>query len=247
MKKYLFFALALCAATVGTKAQNVTVTLTNEQYQTVKQQIEKQQYNDKINSYDWAQYKRYADANRKLKESPRVVFMGNSITDFWASTHPDFFTKNHFLGRGISGQTTCEMLCRFHQDVINLHPQMVVINAGINDIAHTNGVIELENVYQNIISMAELAKANHIRPILTSVLPANHFVWRPQIDPTEQVISLNKMIKSYASKNHITYIDYYSAMVDNKKGLPEKYSKDGVHPTPAGYDIMETLVLKTLK
>jgi len=247
MKKYLFLAALLSSVTLGVEAQDVTVTLTNEQYNAVKQQIEKKQSLDKVNSYDWAQYYRYAEANAKLKEAPRVVFMGNSITDIWAGLHPDFFTKNHFLGRGISGQTSCEMLCRFRQDVIELHPKMVVINAGINDIAHNNGVIKLENVFKNIVSMAELAKVNHIRPVLTSVLPSNRFPWRPQINPTELVISLNKMIKEYAHKNHFTYIDYYSAMVDNKKGLPDNLTKDGVHPTPAGYDIMEALVLKTLK
>jgi lysophospholipase L1-like esterase len=247
MKKILIFIFVFCATSLGSKAQKVTVTLTDEQYKAVKKQIEKQQKIDKANSYDWAKYKRYAEANSKLTERPRVVFMGNSITDFWASKHPEFFTKHHYLGRGISGQTSCEMLCRFRQDVINIRPKMVVINAGINDIAHNNGVIKLENVFQNIVSMVQLAKANHIRPILTSVLPSNRFSWRPQIDPTESVVSLNKMIKEYAKKNHITYIDYYSVLVDSEKGLPEKYSKDGVHPTAEGYDIMEALVLKTLK
>lgn len=247
MKKNLVLVLALCSTALCTKAQEVTVTLTGEQYQAVRKQIEQQQAADKVNSYDWAQYGRYAEANSKLTEIPRVVFMGNSITDNWAGKHPDFFTKHHYLGRGIGGQTSCEMLCRFRQDVINLHPKIVVINAGINDIAHNNGTIKIENIFQNIVSMVELAKANSIRPVLTSVLPANHYAWRPQINPAESVISLNKLIKEYARKNHITYIDYYSILVDNEKGLPEKYSTDGVHPTSEGYDIMEALVLKTLK
>lgn len=173
--------------------------------------------------------------------------MGNSITELWNRLHPNFFTKNHFLCRGISGQTSCEMLVRFRPDVINLHPKVVIINAGINDIAHNNGVITIENVMNNIISMAQLAKANHIRPILTSVLPSNRFPWRPEIVPTDLVINLNKMIKAYAADNHLTYINYYDAMVDREKGLPEKYSHDGVHPTPEGYNIMEAIVLKTLK
>lgn len=198
------------------------------------------------NMNDWANFARYDAANKALKETPKIVFMGNSITDLWEQKHPAFFTQNHFLCRGISGQTSSEMLVRFRADVINLHPQAVIINAGINDIARNNGFITLENVMGNIASMAELALANHIRPILTSVLPANRFGWRPQINPADEVIKLNKLIKEFARLHKLTYIDYYSSMVDKEKGLPSKYSEDGVHPTLEGYHVMEHIVLKAL-
>jgi len=247
MKKQLFFSVLFGVASLSMQAQEATIKLTGDQYNQIKEGIIQQQEKQKTQSYDWANFGKYAEANAKLKEKPNVIFMGNSITELWAKSHPDFFSKNHFLGRGISGQTSSEMLVRFRSDVIKLHPNIVIINAGTNDIACNNGVISNENVLGNIISMAELAKINHIRPILSSILPTNLFPWRRQIAPANIVVALNKMIKEYAHKNHITYIDYYSAMVDSEKGLPKKYSKDGVHPTIEGYEVMEKLVIKTLK
>lgn len=245
MKKQLFLAI-MVLGTVTIKAQNASITLSNEQYAQIKKTIQQEQRKEKMASLDWAQFNRYAEANAELKHTPKVVFMGNSITDNWARMRPDFFKNNNFLGRGISGQTSCEMLVRFRADVINLHPKYVIINSGTNDVAHNNGIILKENVLQNIISMAELAKVNHIIPILSSILPTNHFSWSP-VKPADEVIALNAMIKQYAVKNKIKYIDYYSAMVDDQKGLPEKYSKDGVHPIPNGYVVMEKLVLQTIK
>ena len=172
--------------------------------------------------------------------------MGNSITDGWWPADSTFFIQHNFVDRGISGQTTSEMLVRFRQDVIDLHPKTVVILAGINDIAHNNGVISLEHVFGNLVSMAELAKVNGIRVIFCSVLPAYDFPWRRGLEPADKVIRLNQMIKAYADKQGLTYVDYHSAMKDERNGLPSNLSKDGVHPTLEGYKIMEKLVLEAI-
>lgn len=195
---------------------------------------------------DWAQFGRYADANKRVTTPAKVVFMGNSITDGWWPKDSTFFIDNNFLDRGISGQTTSEMLVRFRQDVINLKPKAVVILAGINDIAHNNGVISLENVFGNIVSMAELARYNKITPIICSVLPAYDFPWRRGMNPAPKVIELNKMLKAYADKEGLTYVDYHSAMKDERNGLPKNLASDEVHPTLEGYKIMEKIVLEAI-
>ncbi len=195
---------------------------------------------------DWAQFGRYADANKRVTTPAKVVFMGNSITDGWWPKDSIFFIDNNFLDRGISGQTTSEMLVRFRQDVINLKPKAVVILAGINDIAHNNGVISLENVFGNIVSMAELARYNKITPIICSVLPAYDFPWRRGMNPAPKVIELNKMLKAYADKEGLTYVDYHSAMKDERDGLPKNLASDEVHPTLEGYKIMEKIVLEAI-
>lgn len=195
---------------------------------------------------DWAQFGRYADANKRVTTPAKVVFMGNSITDGWWPKDSTFFIDNNFLDRGISGQTTSEMLVRFRQDVINLKPKAVVILAGINDIAHNNGVISLENVFSNIVSMAELARYNKITPIICSVLPAYDFPWRRGMNPAPKVIELNKMLKAYADKEGLTYVDYHSAMKDERDGLPKNLASDEVHPTLEGYKIMEKIVLEAI-
>lgn len=194
---------------------------------------------------DWANFQKYEEAN-KTAPVGAVVFMGNSITEGWVYTHPDFFTKNNFICRGIGGQVTSQMLVRFRRDVIDLKPKAVVILAGINDIAQNSGVISLANILGNIISMAELAKANHFNVILCSVLPAAKFGWRTELMPANDVIELNRMIREYANANKIPYVDYHTAMKDENNGLPLKYAKDGIHPTPEGYDVMEKLVLTVL-
>lgn len=195
---------------------------------------------------DWAQFGRYADANKRVTTPAKVVFLGNSITDGWWPKDSTFFIDNNFLDRGISGQTTSEMLVRFRQDVINLKPKAVVILAGINDIAHNNGVISLENVFGNIVSMAELARYNKITPIICSVLPAYDFPWRRGMNPAPKVIELNKMLKAYADKEGLTYVDYHSAMKDERDGLPKNLAGDEVHPTLEGYKIMEKIVLEAI-
>lgn len=196
---------------------------------------------------DWAQFGRYAEANKTVKTPTRVVFMGNSITDGWWGADSLFFKNNRFIGRGIGGQTTAQMLVRFRADVINLQPKAVVILAGTNDIAQNNGYIAPENILGNIISMAELAKANNIDVVLCSILPAYEYGWRKGLEPADKIIALNQMIKAYADKNNLTYVDYHSALKDERNGLPEKYSNDGVHPTMEGYKIMEDMILKALE
>ena len=197
---------------------------------------------------DWANLNKYALENKNLTPvSKSVVFMGDSITEFWKVNDGAFFTDNLFLDRGISGQTTPQMLLRFRQDVIDLKPSIVVILAGINDIAENTGPTTLEQIIANIISMTELAKVNKIKVVLCSVLPANRFNWNPKMQPADKVIALNQMIKAYATKNKINYVDYYSAMVDDAKGLQAKYGEDGVHPNLEGYKVMEKIILPFLK
>lgn len=197
---------------------------------------------------DWAQFKRYAADNEKVTAQPKAVFMGDSITDAWPRNDQDFFTDNNFVGRGISGQTTSHMVVRFRQDVVELAPKYVVILAGTNDIALNNGYIALENVLGNIVSMCEIAKANKIKPIICSVLPCKHYGWRPEVkNPGEEIVKLNAMLQDYAQKNKIPYVDYHSVMKDSENGLPASLAKDGCHPTPEGYEIMEEILLKVIK
>ncbi len=192
---------------------------------------------------DWANIGRYEGANRNVplpaKGENRVVWMGDSITDFWIRYDSLFFAGKPYYDRGISGQTTGQMLVRFRPDVINLKPRVVVILAGANDIAENNGPSKLEDVFGNICSMAELAKANGIAVVISSVLPAYSFPWRPNINPVPKIEALNTMLKAYSAKNGIVYLDYYTAMVDERKGLPARFSEDGVHPNLEGYKVME--------
>lgn len=200
---------------------------------------------------NWARLNYYAadnDSLRANKQKVSVVFYGNSITRNWVKIHPDFFTSNGFTGRGIGGQTSDEMLVRFRQDVIDLHPKTVVIMAGTNDIAQNNGVISHEHTMANIASMCELAKLHKIRPILCSVLPSRQFRWNKHVpDAARQIEALNKLIKEYARQNKIEYVDYWSAMVSMDGGLLPGLSDDEVHPLSAGYDIMEAIILPVLK
>lgn len=196
---------------------------------------------------DWAQFYRYEGKNDSLTTRPDVVFMGNSITDCWVDTVPAFFAENNFVGRGISGQVSSQMLVRFQEDVINLHPKVVVICCGTNDIAQNNGPISLEHILHNIKSMCQLARANKIKPVVCSTLPAKGFKWRPEMKPANDILQLNEMIKAYAKENKIPYVDYHSALKDEENGLPKKYSKDGVHPNAQGYAVMESVILPILK
>ena len=198
-------------------------------------------------SKDWAQFYRYEGKNDSLTTRPDVVFMGNSITDCWADTVPAFFADNNFVGRGISGQVSSQMLVRFQEDVINLHPKVVVICCGTNDIAQNNGYMSLEHILHNIKSMCQLARANKIKPVVCSTLPAKGFKWRPEMRPANDILKLNEMIKAYAKENKIPYVDYHSALKDEENGLPKKYSKDGVHPNAQGYAVMESVILPILK
>lgn len=202
---------------------------------------------------DWAKLKRYSKANDTLDKSQvEVVFMGNSITDNWAKMRPEFFAENGFTGRGISGQTTPQMLVRFRQDVVNLSPKVVVILAGTNDIAGNTGPATFDMILDNIASMCDIAKANKIKVVLCSVLPAKQYRWNKEVRPDLLIPEFNKLLRQFAKKRKITYVDYFSAMVDTKdpnnaNGLPLIYSTDGVHPTIKGYEIMEQIILKVLK
>ena len=159
---------------------------------------------------------------------------------------PEFFQEHGFVNRGIGGQTTPQMLLRFRQDVIDFSPRMVVILAGINDIAENTGPISLAEIAANIESMVQLALANDVIPVLCSVLPANSFPWRQRIDPTEKVVELNGMLQQMAKTYELAYVDYYSAMVDAQKGLRSDWGYDPVHPNEAGYAVMEPLLLSVL-
>ena len=194
---------------------------------------------------DWANLKKYEQLNTQIKQQTmdqKIVLMGNSITEFWSHSDSTFLVRNHYINRGISGQTTPQMLLRFRQDVVELHPSMVVILAGINDIAENTGPISLEQTFGNIASMAEIAVANKIKVVLCSVLPAYDFPWRRGMNPAPKVIQLNAMLKVYAEKNNMVYVDYFSAMVDERGGLDKKYTNDEVHPTLVGYQVMEPLL-----
>lgn len=194
---------------------------------------------------DWPNLKRYQEENSQLatpeNDEKRVVFMGNSITEGWLNLRPSFFEGKPYINRGISGQTTPQMLLRFRQDVIDLNPSLVIILAGINDIAGNTGPSTLEMIMDNIKSMAELADANGIEVVLCSVLPANHFPWREGMKPAPKVVMLNQMIKDYSDDNDIVYVDYFSAMSDEMNGLRKDLGEDGVHPNEEGYKIMEPL------
>ena len=203
-----------------------------------------------IEMQDWPYLKKYQKENSKLPAlafgQKRIVFMGDSITEFWSTLCPEFFIGKPYVNRGISGQTSPQMLVRFRADVIALKPTIVVLLAGANDIAGNTGPSTLEMITDAIFSMAELAKAHQIKVILCSVLPAYDFDWKPGSFPADKIVKLNTMIQQYADANEIRYLDYYSALVDERKGLKAAYADDGVHPNIAGYEVMAPLVEKAI-
>jgi lysophospholipase L1-like esterase len=194
---------------------------------------------------DWANLERYQPANATLGapagDENRVVFYGNSITDAWAPFFPAMFPGKPYVGRGISGQTTPQMLVRFHQDVVALAPKVVVILAGTNDIAGNTGPSTLEMIEDNLMAMTEIAKQHGIRVVLSSVLPAYDYPWKPGLEPAPKIIALNAWMRRYAGETGETYLDYHSVMADARGGLPSSTSRDGVHPNEAGYRIMAPL------
>jgi acyl-CoA thioesterase I len=201
---------------------------------------------------DWAFLARFREADQELGApkagETRVVFMGDSITEGWgmkgSGGEPDrgvFFPGKPYVNRGISGQTTTQMLVRFRQDVIELKPKVVVVLAGTNDIAENTGKMTLEETEGNVASMSELARANGIRVVLCSVLPASDFRWHPGLEPAPKIRALNEWMRGYAGKNGFVYVDYYSHMVNGEGGLKSELSPDGVHPNAAGYAIMAPL------
>ncbi|HYX29729.1 MAG TPA: SGNH/GDSL hydrolase family protein [Pyrinomonadaceae bacterium] len=202
---------------------------------------------------DWPQLGRYHDANSKLspagKNEARVVFMGDSITDSWQNAKfGGFFTGKPYIDRGISGQTTPQMLIRFRPDVIALHPKVVVILAGTNDLAGNTGPTTMEAIEDNFVAMAELARANSIRVVFASILPISDYnqrdgkpIVRSAQRPPEKIKALNEWMKAYAANNKLTYLDYYSALVDQNGFLRAELSEDGLHPNAKGYAIMAPL------
>lgn len=199
---------------------------------------------------DWACLKCFQEANTQVAPPKagenRVVFMGNSITIGWSNLNPEFFAGKPYINRGISGQTTPQMLVRFRPDVINLKPTVVVILAGTNDIAGNTGYTPVETIFGNIVSMAELAKANGIKVVLSSVLPAFDYPWRKGLEPVPKIADLNQRLKDYAAKNGCVYLDYYTAMADERKGLKAALTSDGVHPNKEGYLVMGPLAEKAI-
>lgn len=231
----------MTAPAVATELTTPVAQLTPEQIQRMQQKLA-----------DFGQLARYREENRQLgKPEPgvkRVVFLGDSITDAWGRTHGKFFPGKPYVNRGISGQTTSQMLLRFRQDVIDLDPAAVVILAGINDIAGNTGPETLPEIEGNFRSMAALAKSAHIRVVLSSVLPASYFPWRPGVDPRQEIEALNRWLKSYAASQHFVYLDYYPAMVNRDGGLKVSLAADGaVHPNDAGYAVMGPLAEAAVK
>lgn len=200
---------------------------------------------NKVLAQDWPELKQFREANAQLpppsEADNRIVFMGNSITIGWLSSMPEFFEGKPYVNRGISGQTTPQMLLRFRQDVIQLQPRVVVLLAGTNDIAGNTGPATLEMIMNNIKSMSELAKSNGIAVVLCSVLPAYSYPWRPGLRPMELIPALNALIKAYAEDSGHVYLDYFTALANERNGMDEELAYDGVHPTKKGYEVMAPL------
>lgn len=205
---------------------------------------------------DWPNLARYREANTKVaspeKNEERVVFMGDSITDSWKLA--EYFPGRPYINRGISGQTTPQMLIRFRPDVIELKPLVVVILAGTNDLAGNTGPMSMEMIQNNLASMTELAHVHGIRVVLASVMPINDYVVRDgkllirsTARPPEKIVALNKWIRDHAAARGLVYLDYFSAMVDEKGFLKADLSHDGLHPTPKGYAVMQALAEDAIK
>lgn len=192
---------------------------------------------------DWANLQRYRAENAALVPSSgdRVVFMGNSITEGWAPLFPKLFPGKEYVGRGISGQTTPQMLVRFRQDVVALSPKVVLILAGTNDISGNTGPSTVEMIEDNLRSMTEIAKANGICVVLASVLPVDDYPWRRGLDPAPKIMALNAWMKRYAAEQGEVYLDFHSAMANERHGMKNELAYDGVHPNEAGYRVMAPL------
>jgi len=202
---------------------------------------------DARNKVDYAYLERYASENQNLPKpvpgQKRVILYGDSITELWVKLRPDFFQKNQFIGRGISGQTTAQALLRFRQDVIDLRPTTVVITLGTNDVAENTGPFRFDYTIGNLQTMIEMAQAQGINVILTSILPADHFNWRPSIvDPASKISALNEALKRLAADKKVVYLDYHTSLKTTTGGLPLSLAPDGVHPNEAGYVKMEQIL-----
>jgi lysophospholipase L1-like esterase len=202
-------------------------------------------------SVDWPALCRYQPDNARLKAAggaaPKVVFMGDSITEIWARLDADFFTSNDLVGRGISGQVSTQNLLRFQQDVVGLHPKVVHIMIGTNDIAGNAGPTTYGDVERNLAAMVDLARANGIRVVLATVPPTADFPWRRGMHPAEKVIELNAWIRDYAKREHIVLADYHTALKDPAGGFRSEWSVDGVHPNAAGFKVMEPIAAASIQ
>lgn len=203
-----------------------------------------------VKNQDWPNLAKYKEANENILATgdfPTVVFMGNSITEGWFKQRPDFFNENNIVSRGISGQTTPQMLIRFTPDVIDLSPEVVVILAGTNDVAGNTGLASVKMITDNLKAMAQLAKANSIKVVLSSILPVYQYPWREEVQAVPKIAAVNEWIKQYATENGHVYLDYFPEMADEKNGLKTQYSGDGVHPNSEGFSAMEPLVLQAIE
>ena len=202
-----------------------------------------------MNAQDWANVARFKAENELVIENKvpvKMVFMGNSITEGWKLFDPNFFNSTDYVNRGIGGQTTPQMLIRFKQDVLDLKPKGVVILAGTNDIAGNTGPMSIQEIYNQIESMAGLAALNKIEVFLCSVLPVYDYPWKPGLKPAPKIVALNEMLKTLAGEKNYLYIDYFSEMSDDKNGLKASLGADGVHPNEKGYEIMKRVLLNTI-
>ena len=200
---------------------------------------------------DWAYLEKYALENQQLlkqvNDGNRIVFIGDSITEFWKQKDSIFFNQNNYINRGISSQTSVHVLERFDNDVISLKPKSVIILVGINDIAENFGPISLEEIMVNITLMVEKSLKNNIEVLLCSILPANSFYWNPKIQPIEKIKQLNQMIEAYCILKQLDFVDYYTEMVDENLSLDKKYTDDGVHPNLEGYLKMKAILETHIK
>ena len=228
----------------------ICLLLTQQFYAQKKDPIEGIDITETLMYLDWAKMDYFDTLNQEVvlgNNSERVVFMGNSITQGWKHYMPEMFDNQTYINRGIGGQTTPQMLLRFRQDVIAHKPEIVVILAGTNDIAGNTLLKDLETVAGYIFSMAELAHANGIKVIVSSVIPAADYPWRSGKNPDVEIPKLNQMIKDYCMENNFKYLDYFSSMTDGKNGLIESYGYDGVHPNKKGYEIMTVMVEEAIQ
>jgi len=207
----------------------------------------KEDYSD-----DWANISKYQKENELIglpkKGEKRVVFLGSSIFEFWKQKDPEYFNSNAYVDRGISGQISPQLLIRFRQDVINLKPRAVIILAGSNDLAGSRGHVNNETILNNVKSMAELARKNHIKVILCKYLPIYEYPWNKALKgAADQIISMNNAIVAYANENNFTILDYFTPLVDSRNGQKAEFTTDGVHPNLAGYKIMEVVTDEAIR
>ncbi|WP_231463163.1 GDSL-type esterase/lipase family protein [Pedobacter sp. Leaf132] len=203
-------------------------------------------------SDDWANLSKYKKENSEIglpkKGEKRVIFLGSSIFEFWKQKDPEYFIKNAYVDRGISGQLSPQLLIRFRQDVIDLKPKAVIILAGSNDLAGNKGHVSNKIILDNIKSMTELAKKHRIKVILCKYLPIYEYPWNKSLKSVaEQIISLNEEIVAYADKENLTILDYFSPLADERNGQKAEYTTDGVHPSLAGYKVMEVITDEAIR